>query len=293
MFEIVRKQILSEGVKRIDVVAPNISSKAQPGQFVSLCVEEGDERIPLSIIDANPKKKTISLIFQEVGETTGKLGTLPINESIYSILGPLGMPSKIEKKGVVVCIATGMGVAHMLSVVRALKDCGNKVIGILGAVTNRALLMEPQMRIACDEVMIATNDGSFARRGLATDIFHDLLKKQKIDMVYAAGSVKMMQEVCATTKKKKIPTRVQLHPVMVDCVGMSGSCRLKVGGNIIMASIDGPEFDGHKIDFDDFIIRKNAFEERDQWQGNLKSPYSRQRNGSGILTKFLSVFRKK
>ncbi len=287
MYEILNKQILAEDVKRLDVSAPNIAKKIQPGQFVSVSPEEGDEHIPLSIVDTDPQKGVISLIFQEVGLTTGKLGTLPINESIFSILGPLGVPSKIDKKGVVVCVATGVGSAQILPICRAYRKAGNKVIGIIGAKTKRSLLLEAQMRLSCNKLLIATNDGTYERRGLATDILKEIVAQQKINFVYAIGSVDMMQAVCVFTKEKKIKTRVYLNPVMVDCMGMCGSCRVKVGGKILLACIEGPEFDGHKVDFQYFNIRMKAFEELDRWD-NQKGLSSPKKSESGILTRFLS-----
>jgi ferredoxin--NADP+ reductase len=292
MFEIINKQILSEDVKKIDVLAPDISKKIKPGQFVSVCPEEGDERIPLTVVDSDNEKGTISFIFQEVGQTTGKLGTLPINESIFSILGPLGVPSEINKKGTVVCIATGVGIAKILPICRAFKSAGNKVIGILGAKTKRALLLEPQIRLSCNKILIATEDGSQEKRGLATDIFEEIVNEQKIDYVYAVGSAEMMQQVSLLTKKKKIETRVQLNPIMVDCMGMCGSCRVKVGGENILACIEGPEFDGHKVDFDDYKARKNAIKGWDKCH-DQKCRHNQQKNESGTLMKFLSGFLKK
>ncbi len=292
MFEVINKQILAENVKRIDILAPNIARKIQPGQFVSVCPEEEDERIPLTVVESDLKKGTISLIVQEVGQTTGNLGALPINESVYSVLGPLGKPTKIEKVGVVLCIATGIGIAQILPICRAYKKAGNKVISIIGAKTRRGLMLEPQMRLACNKVILSTDDGSYDRRGLATDILRNFVNEQKINLVYAIGSADMMRKTCLITKEKKIKTLVQLKPVMVDCMGMCGSCRVKINGKMVMACIEGPEFDGHKVDFDDFILRKKAFEELEgcydqKLQSNLK------KSESGTLMKYLLGFLKR
>lgn len=286
MFEIKNKQVLSAGIKRIDVFAPNIARKAQAGQFVGVCPKNGDERVPLAIIDNDPNRQTIALIFQESGPTTKRLGELPINEPLHSIVGPLGVASKLEKKGTAVCIATGIGAAQILPVIRGLRKVGNRIIGIIGAKTRRAILLESQMRIACNKLFITTNDGTYERRGLATDMLKTLMEKEKIDFVYAVGSTDMMEAVCNITKLKNIETRVQLNPMMVDCMGMCGSCRVKVGGDIKLACMDGPEFDGHQIDFDYLHVRMNAFEES-VWRPLASIPRPK-RNEPRTLPKFLS-----
>lgn len=286
MFTIVHKQILGPDLKRMDVMAPNIAMKIRPGQFVSLCPEEGMERIPLSVVDHDAVKGTITLIFQEVGATTKRLGEMPINDSIFSILGPLGQPAKIEKKGVVVCVTTGVGTAQILPICRAFKKAGNKVIGIVGAKTKKSLMVESQMRIACDKLFIATNDGSYEKRGLATDILKKILNEQNVDLVYAIGSTDMMQTVCQLTQSKSIETRVYLNPIMVDCMGMCGSCRVKVDGEVVLACTKGPEFDGHKVDFNDFQIRRNAFKEI-EWV-NRSVVTNQKRSEPAILGKWLS-----
>ncbi len=259
MFKIINKQVLAPDVKRVDVLAPAVAMRIQAGQFVSVCPQEGDERIPLTVIEADKDKGTISLIFQEVGVTTKKLGTLPINESIFSILGPLGRPATIENKGTVICVATGIGTAQILPIARALRKAGNKVIGIIGAKTKKMLMLEAQMRLACQKLFIATNDGSYERRGLATDVLKEFIERQEIGLIYAIGSVEMTEAVCALTQKKRIKTLVCLNPVMVDCMGMCGSCRVKIGEKIILACLEGPEFDGHQVDFDFLQTRMNAF----------------------------------
>lgn len=290
-FKIINKQILAENVKRIDIVAPNIAGKVLPGQFVSVCPEEDDEHIPLAVTSSDPERGYISLIFPELGHTTRKLGALQINESIFSILGPLGNPARIEKKGIVVCIATGMGIAQMLPICRAFKDKGSKVVGIIGAKTKRALMLEPQMRLACNNILIATDDGSYERRGLATDIFEKFLEQNRVDLVYATGAVDMMRTVCSMTEQKRIRTLVRLNPVMVDCMGMCGSCRVKVDGEMVLACVKGPEFDGHKVDFKDLDIRMNAYEESEEWR-NRQLKHSPARGESKTLARFLSGFLK-
>ena len=286
MFEITNKQILSEGIKRIDIYAPGIAKKVKPGQYVSICPQEGDERIPLTVVDWDLRKGTIALIFREVGETTGRLGALPINEAVCSILGPLGVPSDIEKRGLVVCIATDIGSSQILPICRANKSAGNKVVGIVGAKKKKALMLEAQMRLSCSRLYITTNDGSYEKKGLATDVLNKIIETEDVSFVYAVGSIDMMQAVCVLTKPKKIPTRVQLKPVMVDCMGMCGACRVKVGGKTVLACTEGPEFDGHKVDFKDLNLRIKALA-KERPCHNQKFQPSHQKVGSKTLMKYL------
>jgi len=295
-FTILTKQILSENVKRLDILAQEIARRVEPGQFISVCPEEGDERIPLAVVDADAKKGTIALIFKEVGYTTRKLGNIPIQESVFSILGPLGKPAQISEGKTVICIATGVGIAQILPICRAFQKKGNKVIGVIGAKTKRTLMLEAQMRLSCNKIFITTEDGSYERKGLATDLFKEIVQRQRQGerevMVYAIGAVEMLRKVCVFTKEHKIKTRVHLNPVMVDCMGMCGSCRVKVGGKMILACIEGPEFNGHKVDFQDLQIRMKAFEEEDECP-DQKLPPSQQRGEFGIFKKFLSGILKK
>lgn len=286
MFRIINKQILAKKIKRMDILAPNIAQKILPGQFISIKPDQSDESIPLSVVDHDLSKGTITIIVKEVGHTTNKLAAMSIKDEIFSILGPLGIPAYIRKKGVVVCVATDIGTAQMLPICRGLKEAGNKVVGILGAKTKRALLLEPQMRLACNKLLIATDDGSYERKGSAADILKLLIERDNINQVHAIGSVDMMITVCQMTKQKKIKTYVHLSPVMVDCMGMCGACRVKVSGKLVLACIEGPEFDGHKVDFEDYKIRLNAYKEQ-VWD-NRKDLSSQSKNGQKTLTKFLS-----
>lgn len=283
MFKVINKQTLTDGVKRFDIYAPFIARIARPGQFVSVCVEAEDERIPMSILDYHPEQGTISLIVQEIGPTSRKLGELSINDKIFSMIGPLGVAVNVEKKGTVVCVATGIGVAQILPICRAFKNAKNKVIGIVGSRTRSRLVLEPQLRLVCTDVLVATEDGSFGRRAKATDLFQKLLGQEPVDYVYAAGSGEMMATVCGLTAPKKILTRVQLSPLMIDCVGMCGSCRVKVGGRSVLACMEGPSFDGHQVDFKDYCARIRGMDLCDQnQQSNQKI------NEPGIFRKFLS-----
>lgn len=297
-FKILNKQSLGVDVKRLDIKAEEIARRIQPGQFVMVTPLERSERIPLSVVDADAVRGTISLIFQETGFTTRQLGALQINDNIFNILGPLGVAPEIKKVGVVVCITTGMGTTQILPICRAHKKIGNKVIGLIGAKTKKNLVLESQLRLTCHKILIATNDGSYIKRGLATDLLRDLLKQEKVDLVHAVGSVDMMESVCVMTREKNIPTRVSLHPVMVDGTGMCGSCRVKVGGETVLACLEGPQFDGHAVDFEDLKVRMNAFDVKKDAQGKELSWFSprlqpsRLKNGSEIFQRFLSGFQK-
>ncbi|MCA9409351.1 MAG: sulfide/dihydroorotate dehydrogenase-like FAD/NAD-binding protein [Candidatus Omnitrophica bacterium] len=285
-YRIISKQIVASDVKRLDIVAPSIVKHFKPGQYVSISPEEGCERIPLSIIDVDYDKKTIALIFKEVGETTRKLGQIPINESVFSILGPLGQPATIEKKGTVLCVAAGIATAQMLPIARAFKNAGNKVIGIVGAKTKKNLMLEAQMRLVCNRIFITTEDGSYERKGVVTNMIERVIEQQSVDWVYAIGSVDMIEAVTRLTAEHHIPIRVHLNPIMVDCIGVCGACRVCVDQREVLACIEGPEFDGHKIDFDYYRIRCNAYEVS-QWN-NEKYMFSQKRKEEGIFRKFLT-----
>ncbi len=286
-FKVLNKISLSSDLKRMDILAPAIAKKAKPGQFVSVSPEEDDERIPLSIVEADPARGSITLIFHERGATTIKLGQIPVNAEIFSILGPLGVPATIEKKGIVVCIATGVGIPQILPIARSLKKVGNNVIGIIGAKTKRALMVEPQLRLLCNKIFVTTNDGSYEKRGKATDILKQILEKQDIHQVYAIGSVDMMRAVCEMTAPKRIKTLVHLNPLMIDCMGMCGSCRVKIGGREVLTCVEGPEFNGHEVDFEDFTIRMNAAEKEPLWNNQKLKPVPSKKE-DGAFKRFLS-----
>ncbi len=255
MFKVLNKQLLNQNIKRLDIAAPKIAQQFLPGQYVMVTPFAESVPIPLTIVESDTRKGTISLIIHEIGETTRQLGAFSINQDIHLVLGPLGVPAVVRKFGLVVCVAHGIGAAHMLPICRSLKKAGNKVIGIIGAKTKRAMMLESQMRIVCDEVYVTTNDGSYERRALASEFLKTFLDKQPVDCVYAAGSVDMMEAASRMTKEKNVPIYVTLNPMMLDALGLSASCRVKVGGEIRLASIDGPHFDGHQVDFEYLKIR--------------------------------------
>ena len=260
MYEIVEKKVLSNNVKLMKIKALLVAKKAKAGQFIILRIDEKGERIPLTIADFDKKKGTITIIFMEVGKTTKKLGTLNVGDSIVNFAGPLGVPSEVKKYGTVVMIGGGVGIAPLYPVVKALKEEKNHVISILGARNKSLLMLEKEIDEFSDELYIATDDGSKGHKGFVSDVLQKLIDgKTKIDMVMAIGPVIMMKVVADLTKKYDIKTLVSLNPIMVDGTGMCGGCRVSVGGETKFACVDGPEFDGHLVDFKNLMLRNRRF----------------------------------
>jgi len=260
MHKIVAMQTLAPQTKLIEIYAPEIAAKAHAGQFVILRVDEEGERIPLTLADWKPKANTITLIFQEVGVSTIKLGSLNVNEELCDVVGPLGNPTDIRNYGTVVIIGGGVGIAPCLPITKAFKKTGSRVISIIGARNEKLLILEREMRCICDEVHISTDDGSKGHKGFVSDVLNILIKKgYSIDVVYAIGPSVMMRAIAETTRPHKIKTVVSLNPIMVDGMGMCGACRVSVGGKVKFACVDGPEFDAHQVDFDQLIKRQRAF----------------------------------
>lgn len=255
MFKILHKQILADSVKRLDILIETVARRVQPGQFVIVIPEKQGEWIPLMVSEADTRKGTITVIFKEVGPATRLLGSKPINDTVFSVIGPLGRPATVKKFGQVICAASGVGTASLLPICRALKEAGNKVLCVIGGWTKSSIMLEPQMRLACHKLFIATQDGSYERRGMATHILKRLLDEEKADLVYAVGSVDMMEEACRLTREKKIPTLVQIHSNIFCGTGVCGSCRTPVGGQTLLVCQHGPEFDGHKVDYDILRLR--------------------------------------
>ena len=244
----------------MEIKAPLVAKKAKAGQFIILRIDEKGERIPLTIADYDRKKGTVTVIFMEVGKTTKQLGTMNIGDKLLNFAGPLGVASEIEKYGTVVCIGGGVGIAPLYPIVRELKKAGNFVISILGARNEKLLMLEKEIDEFSDELHICTDDGSKGRKGFVSDVLQDLINKgRKINIVWAIGPVIMMKVVANLTKKYEIKTIVSLNPIMVDGTGMCGGCRVIIGGKIKFACVDGPEFDGHKVDFDNLMLRNRRF----------------------------------
>ena len=257
MHRIVTKRELVSHINLFEFSAKEIAAKVKPGQFVILKVDEKGERIPLTIAGADVEKGTITVVCHEVGKTTRRLGSLKDGDCILDLLGPLGKPAEIRKFGTVLCIGGGVMVAPLHFQVRAFREAGNVVIGVVGARTANQLIFEDEMRQVCDELYVATDDGTKGYKGL--DFLGDLFKERRTDRVVAVGPIVMMKTVSELIRPFGIPTIVNLIPVMVDGMGMCGACRVTVGGKTMFACVDGPDFDGHQVDFEELVTRMKMY----------------------------------
>jgi ferredoxin--NADP+ reductase len=261
MYEILEKKVLSANEKLMKIRAPLIARKAQPGQFVILRIDDLGERIPLTIADFNRKEGTVTIIFLEVGKTTKQLGRLNVGDVLLNLAGPLGMPSEVKKYGTVALIGGGVGIAPLYPIVREMKAVGNHVISILGARSKDLIILEEEISKYSDEFYITTDDGSKGSKGFVSDLLEQIIqrKNNQIDLVMAIGPIIMMKVVSDVTKKYHIKTLVSLNPIMVDGTGMCGGCRVSVGGKTKFACVDGPEFDGHLVDYQNLMLRNQRF----------------------------------
>jgi ferredoxin--NADP+ reductase len=257
MYQIVSKRELAPKIKLLEIHAPDIAAKTNPGQFVILRTCESGERIPITLVDSNLEKGTITLVFNEVGKTTKQLGLLNEGEHIPNIAGPLGNPSEIQKFGTVLCVGGGVMTAPLRFQVSALRNAGNKVITVVGARMKDLLIFEKEMKKLSDKFYVATDDGSKGYKGLK--FLKDILSKEKIDLVVAMGPVVMLKAVSEITKPFGVKTIVTLTPIMVDGMGMCGACRVTVAGETKFGCVDGPGFDGHQVDFDELMKRQKVF----------------------------------
>jgi len=257
MYKIVSKREIAPKEKLFEVEAPDIAAKAQPGQFVMLIIGSKGERVPLTICDYDAKKGTVSFAFHEVGKTTKELGLLKEGDCIENLTGPLGNPSEIKNYGKVLCVGGSIMIAPLLLQVKAMKESGNKVTTLLGARIKDGLSMEDEAKDLSEKVYIATDDGSKGYKGL--DFLKKVLETEKFDRCVVMGPVVMMKAISDITKPFGIPTVVTLTPIMIDGMGMCGVCRVTVGGKMLFACVDGPEFDGHQVDFDELISRQRLF----------------------------------
>lgn len=253
-YKIVSKKKLAHKETLFEVCAPDIAAKAQPGQFVIVVPHERGERVPLTICGCDAKKGTLSFAFHEVGKTTKELGLLNEGDCLLNVTGPLGNPSEIKKFGKVLCVGGSIMIAPMLLQVKAMKEAGNQVITVLGCRSKKFLFMEDEAKALSDKVYVASDDGTIGYKGL--DFLADLLKTEKFDRCVAMGPVVMMRNVSEITKPYGIPTVVTLTPIMIDGMGMCGVCRVTVAGKMQFGCVDGPEFDGHQVDFDGLIQRQ-------------------------------------
>ncbi|MBC7342202.1 MAG: sulfide/dihydroorotate dehydrogenase-like FAD/NAD-binding protein [Clostridia bacterium] len=259
MYDILRKQELAPSIKLMEIYAPLVAKKAQAGQFIILRLDTDGERIPLTIADFDRDKGTITTIFQEVGFTTKRLGELEAGDRLLDFVGPLGRPTEIEQYGTVVCVGGGVGIAPIYPIARALKQAGNEVIGIIGSRTKNLLILEQEMGQVVDQLIVCTDDGSYGRHGFVTEALEELLKtRTDIARVWGIGPVIMMKNVARTTLPFGVKTIVSMNPIMVDGTGMCGACRVGVGGETKFACVDGPEFDGHLVDWD-LAVRRLSF----------------------------------
>jgi len=259
MNKIVDKKKFSDNVVCLEIEAPLIAKSRKAGHFVIVKQGESGERIPLTIVAADTKKGTITLIIQKVGVTSTKIADLEIGDSITDIVGPLGKATHIENFGTVVCACGGIGAAPMLPIIEAMKKAGNKVITVLAARNKELIILEEQIRKLSDEVVIMTDDGSYGNKGLVTDGVESVIKREKVDFCITIGPAVMMKYVSLLTKKYDIPTFASLNTIMVDGTGMCGACRVTVGGKTKFVCVDGPEFDAHQVDFDEMIMRLNSY----------------------------------
>lgn len=261
MFQIVSKQSMArDTIIRMDVSAPKIAKKVQAGQFIILRVNETGERIPLTVAEADSFGGIITIIFQVVGKTTALLRSLNEGDMIQDVVGPLGKPVHRKNYGTVVMVGGGTGVAILYHVTKALKEAGNHVIGIIGAREKDMLILENEMRAICDELVVTTDDGSAGTRGFVTDPLKTYLnERHDIKLVYAIGPIIMMKNVCKLTKSFEMPTMVSLNPIMIDGTGMCGGCRVSISGETKFCCVDGPDFDGHTVDFDEMEKRNSLY----------------------------------
>jgi ferredoxin--NADP+ reductase len=251
---------------RLEVEAPRIAAARRPGQFVIVRAADGGERIPLTIADTNPQAGTISLVIQRVGKTTTLLTALKAGDGIPDIVGPLGRPTHLEPCDHAICVGGGVGTAVVYPIAKALVANGTAVTAVLGGRTRELVILENEMRALCREVIVTTDDGSYGRHGVVTDALAELLERTEpaVGAVYAVGPVAMMKAVAALTRGRSIKTIVSLNPIMVDGTGMCGGCRVSVGGQTRFACVDGPEFDGHEVDFDELADRLSAYRAHEQ-----------------------------
>ena len=273
MYRILEKQDLSEAVKLFIAEAPQVARKARAGQFVIVRNDDHGERIPLTIADYNREAGTITLVVQEVGKSTMQMGRLKASDSFATIAGPLGHPTEIENYGTIVCVGGGVGIAPIFPIARALKEAGNKVISIIGARNHSLLFWEERMRSVSDELIVCTDDGSYGRKSLVTEPLKELLEAHPggINRIWAIGPAIMMKFVAQTTKPYNVPTIVSLNTVMIDGTGMCGGCRVVLQDGAQFVCVDGPEFDGHKVDWNSLMSRLAFYrdEERqavEHWQ---------------------------
>jgi ferredoxin--NADP+ reductase len=260
LFPIVESREIAKNVILQRIVAPRIARKRKAGQFLVIRRGEMGERIPLTIVDSDASEGTVTIIFQAVGKSTAELAGLKAGDTVLDVVGPLGLPTHVENLGTVVGIGGGIGAAPLLPIATAFKRAGNHLISIVGARTKDLLILEDEMRAISDQITVTTDDGSYAKKGFVTTALQELIDAgTKIDLCIAIGPVPMMRAVAEVTRPHSIKTVVSLNPIMVDATGMCGACRVSVGGKTRFVCVDGPEFDGHEVDYKELVMRNRAY----------------------------------
>jgi NAD(P)H-flavin reductase len=260
MFEILSKKAVAQSITEFVIKAPYIAKKHKAGNFVIIRVNAHGERIPLTIVDSDPESGTITIMVQAIGKTTKLLSMQKEGDFLLDVAGPLGNPTPIQKYGTVVCIGGGVGTAEVYPIAKSLKVAGNRLVTIIGARTKDLVILEKELRELSDEIFITTDDGSYGMKGLVTDALDTYVKKDRgVKAVYAIGPIVMMKSVSEFTKPMGIKTFVSLNPIMMDGTGMCGACRVSVGGETKFACVDGPEFDGHLVDFEELLVRNRSY----------------------------------
>ncbi len=264
MHIISENSMIADSIGKMVVAAPYIAEHRKAGQFIILRIDEYGERIPLTIADADSGKGTITLYYQVVGKTTRQMQLLKEGDSIQDIAGPLGHPTDIKNYGTVVCIGGGIGIAPVYPISAAMKDAGNRVINIIGARTKDILILEDELKAIGDDFIVCTDDGSHGKKAFVTEALQEVIDSEKVDLVVAVGPVPMMKAVSNMTSKLNIKTMVSLNTIMIDGTGMCGGCRVTVGGEKKFTCVDGPEFDGHQVDFDELMVRLGTYKEEEK-----------------------------
>ena len=263
-YKILSKKEICPNQYEITIDAPYVVRNAKAGQFIIFRVEQDGERVPLTIADIDKEKGELTLVFMAVGYSTKKLAQLNVGDELVDIVGPLGKPTDIKKYGTVVCVAGGYGAAPCYLISKALKEAGNKVYMISGARTKDLLFWEDKMKTASTELYLTTDDGSYGIKGFGTTVLQEIIDREKVDYVIAVGPMPMMRAVAELTRDKGIYTEASMNPIMVDGTGMCGACRVTVGGQTKFACVDGPDFDAHKIDFDEVINRTRIYKDQER-----------------------------
>jgi len=265
VYRIIQKEILAPTITKYVIEAPYVARKRKAGNFVIIRVEETGERIPLTLVDSNIKEGTVTLIVQAIGKTTKALALKNVGDYILDLMGPLGNPTPIETGKTIACIGGGVGTAELYPITKALKEAGNTIYTIVGARSKELVILEKEMQQVSDAFYITTDDGSYKRKGFVTDQLKELLDaKLGINLIYAIGPLPMMKAVSNLTRPYNVRTMVSLNAVMVDGTGMCGGCRVSINGKMKFACVDGPEFEGHEVDFDEMLLRNRSYAEMEK-----------------------------